>query len=392
MTSDRPTGHSLTGYEYHRAGPVTLYLGDAADVLAAMPDSSVDAVVTSPPFWSLRDYGTGAWVGGDGGCGHRPPARSRVDGAVCPRCGAVWSDPQYGLEATVEQYVARLVGVFDQVRRVLSPTGTCWLNLGDSYSGGSKRAYDTASGIAATRRLPSGRNGSQLPAKNLIGVPWRVAFALQSSGWWLRNAVIWAKSNPMPESVTDRLSATYELLFLLTTSQRYHFDLDPVRLPLKRPEAADGSRVFGGARKGTTGGVGATARRRGGRYGGKYNAEHTAVEPGAGRGNLVPLGHAHSAAHPKGRNPGDVRTIATRPYRGAHVAPFPLDLPLRAIAAGCPPGGVVLDPFSGAGTTGLAAVQLGRRYVGVDIAAGFHDEAIARLAPHLPAHEDGTGR
>lgn len=196
----------------------------------------------------------------------------------------------------------------------------------------------------------------------------------------------------MPESVTDRLSATYELLFLLTTSQRHHFDLDPIRLPLKRPEAADGSRVFGGARKGTTGGAGATARRRGGRYGGKYNAEHTAVEPGAGRGNLVPLGHAHSAAHPKGRNPGDVWTIATRPYRGAHVAPFPLDLPLRAIAAGCPPGGVVLDPFSGAGTTGLAAVQLGRRYVGVDIAAGFHDEAIARLAPHLPAREDGTGR
>jgi hypothetical protein len=195
----------------------------------------------------------------------------------------------------------------------------------------------------------------------------------------------------MPESVTDRLSATYELLFLLTTSPRYYFNLDPIRLPLKRPEAADGSRVFGGARKGTAGGVGATARRRGGRYGGKYAAEQATVEPGAGRGNLVPLGHAHTAAHPKGRNPGDVWTIATRPYRGSHVAPFPLDLPLRAIAAGCPPGGVVLDPFSGAGTTGLAAIQLGRRYVGVDIVAGFHDEAIARLTPHLPADEGGTG-
>jgi hypothetical protein len=150
----------------------------------------------------------------------------------------------------------------------------------------------------------------------------------------------------MPESVTDRLSTTYELLFLLTPSQRYYFDLDPIRQPLKRPDAADGSRVFGGARKGTAGGVGATARRRGGRYGGKYAAERTVVEPGAGRGNLVPLGHAHTAAHPKGRNLGDVWTIATRPYRGSHVAPFPLDLPLRAIAAGCPPGGVVLDPFS----------------------------------------------
>jgi hypothetical protein len=138
MTSHRPTGRDRAGYEYHRSGPVTLYLGDAADVLAAMPDGSVDAVVTSPPFWSLRDYGTGAWVDGDAGCGHRLPARRRVDGAMCPRCGAMWSDPQYGLEATIEQYMARLVGVFDQVRRVLSPTGTCWLNLGDSYSGGAK--------------------------------------------------------------------------------------------------------------------------------------------------------------------------------------------------------------------------------------------------------------
>jgi DNA modification methylase len=310
MTSHRPTVRDLAGYQYHQSGPFTLYLGDAADVLAAMPDGSVDAVVTSPPFWSLRDYGTGAWVGGAGSCGHRLPARSRVDGAECPRCRGVWSDRQYGLEPTVEEYVARLVVVFDQVRRVLSPTGTCWVNLGDSYAGGGKRAYDSASGIAATGQLPSVRNGSLLPAKNLIGVPWRVAFALQSAGWWLRNAVIWSKKNPMPESVTDRLSATYELLFLLTASQRYYFDLDPIRQPLKRPEAADGSRVFGGARKGAAGGVGATARRRGGRYGGKYAAEHTVVEPGAGRGNLVPLGHAHTAAHPKGRNPGDVWTIA----------------------------------------------------------------------------------
>lgn len=390
MTGHRPAGRGLAGYEYHRSGPVTLYLGDAADVLTAMPDGSIDAVVTSPPFWSLRDYGTGAWAGGDAGCQHRLPARSRVDGAMCPPCGAVWCDPQYGLEATVEEYVARLVGVFDQVRRVLSPTGTCWVNLGDSYAGGPKHAYDTASGIAATRSLPSVRNGSPLPAKNLIGVPWRVAFALQSSGWWLRNAVIWAKSNPMPESVTDRLSTTYELLFLLTASPRYHFDLNPIRLPLKRPEAADGSRVFGGARKGVLGGVGATARRRGGRYGRKYAADETGKPPRAGRGNLVPVGHAHTAAYPRGRNPGDVWTIATRPYRGSHVAPFPIDLPLRAIAAGCPPGGVVLDPFSGAGTTGLAAMRLGRRYVGIDIAAGFHDEAIARLASHLPDHKGGV--
>jgi site-specific DNA-methyltransferase (cytosine-N4-specific) len=111
------------------------------------------------------------------------------------------------------------------------------------------------------------------------------------------------------------------------------------------------------------------------------------VEPGAGRGNLVPLGHAHTAGHPNGRNPGDVWTIATRPYHGSHVAPFPIDLPLRAIAAGCPPGGVVLDPFSGAGTTGMAAVHLDRSYIGIDVAARFHDEALARISRHLPATE-----
>jgi DNA modification methylase len=369
---------SLDAYRYRRVDPVELYLGDARQVLAAMPDGSVDSIVTSPPFWSLRDYGTGAWHGGEPACPHPLPAGRRVDGASCGRCGATWVDPQYGLEPTVDEYVDRLARVFDEAMRVLNPAGSLWLNLGDSYTGGTRRAYDT--GV-----------GSPLPAKNLIGVPWRTAFALQARGWWLRNAVIWSKTNPMPESVTDRLSTGYELLFLLTKSHSYYFDLDPIRIPLLRPEAADGTRIIGGARKGRTGGVGATARRRGTTaYGaGKYGAEEVGVEPRAGRGNLVPLGHAHTAAHPKGRNPGDVWRIATRPYRGSHVAPFPIDLPLRAIAAGCPPGGVVLDPFSGAGTTGLAALQLGRRYRGVDISGAFHDEALNRLAQHLP---DDTSR
>ncbi|MEV6932277.1 site-specific DNA-methyltransferase [Dactylosporangium sp. NPDC051485] len=293
----------------------------------------------------------------------------------------MWTDPQYGLEPSVDDYVDRLVAVFEQVWRVLKPTGTAWLNLGDSYATGTRR---TRTGT------PAGAGADGLAAKNLNGVPWRVAFALQRHGWWLRNAIIWAKKNPMPESVRDRLSTGYELLFLLTRSPTYYFDLDPIRVPLIRPDAADGSRVFGGARKGHTGGIDATARRRGNTYGGKYTADDTTVEPRAGRGNLQPLGHAHTAAHHNGRNPGDVWHIATRPYRGAHVAPFPLDLPLRAIAAGCPPGGVVLDPFSGAATTGLAALHLGRAYIGVDIATDFHDEALTRLTPYLPTVTDPT--
>ncbi len=383
MTDDSLHAASdLAGYEYHRAGPVTLYLGDARRVLSAMPDASVDCVVTSPPFWGLRDYGTGRWTGGDPSCAHA--ARRPVDGTHCQRCAAVWSDPQYGLEPALAQYVDRLVALFAQVRRVLTPTGTCWLNLGDCYSSASGGAPKAGRPQPGGLRPAHPRAQDVLAPKNLVGVPWRVAFALQASGWWLRNAVIWAKTNPMPESVRDRLSTSYELLFLLTRSDRYYFDLDPIRVPLVRPEAADGTRIIGGARKGRTGGVGATARRRGTTPYGKYRADQAGVEPRAGRGNLVPLGHAHTAAHPKGRNPGDVWRIATRPYRGSHVAPFPVDLPLRAIAAGCPPGGVVLDPFSGAGTTGLAALLLGRHYLGVDIHAVFHDEALTRLAEHLP--------
>lgn len=160
--------------------------------------------------------------------------------------------------------------------------------------------------------------------------------------------------------------------------------------PLTRPKAADGIRIIGGALKGRIGGVGATARRRGTTT---YGAAKYDVEARVGRGNLVPLGHADIAAHPAGRDPGDVWRIATRPYHGSHLAPFPVDLPLRAIAAGCPPHGPVLDPFSGAGTTGIAVLQLGRHYMGGDIRAAIYDEALNRLAPHLPDETpSGEGR
>jgi site-specific DNA-methyltransferase (cytosine-N4-specific) len=237
--------------------------------------------------------------------------------------------------------------------------------------------------MTGNRQLPASHRPAPLPPKNLLGVPWRAAFAIQSSGWILRNAVVWAKTNPMPESVRDRLSTTYELLFLFTRSQRYFFDLDPIRARLARPDAADGTRVIGGIHKGRTGGIDATRRRQGASRYGTPAGKHTG-EVAAGSGNLRPVGHAHTAAHPAGRNPGDVWRIATRPYRGSHVAPFPLDLPLRAIAAGCPQGGLVVDPFCGAGTTGLAAVQLGRRFAGIDVSAAFLDETLTRLVPRLP--------
>ena len=393
MTARHVQPPAAEEFVYRRAGPVSLYLGDAAQVLAAMPDGCVDCIVTSPPYWGLRDYGTGAWTGGDPGCPHPTPPRVRAPGVTCPRCAAAWVDPQYGLEPRLEDYLARLVTVFTEARRVLAPTGTLWLNLGDSYSSAAGGAPASGKPAPGRSRVTRPRGQDVVAPKNLLGVPWRVAFALQQDGWILRNAVIWAKTNPMPESVRDRLSATYEVVFLLVASPAYFFDLDPIRLPLKHPDAADGTRVFGGVHKGRLGGIEATARRRGGAaYGqpgaGKYRPDRTDQRMRAHRGNLAVTGSAHTAAHRRGRNPGDVWTLPTRPYRGAHTAPFPIDIPRRAIAAGCPPGGHVLDPFSGSGTTGLAAVELGRSYSGVDISPAFHDQAyqriLRRLAPHPP--------
>ncbi|MER6901690.1 site-specific DNA-methyltransferase, partial [Amycolatopsis sp. NPDC000740] len=236
-------------------------------------------------------------------------------------------------------------------------------------------------------RLAGVSRTRSLPRKNLVGMPWRVAFALQSDGWILRNAIVWHKPNAMPESVRDRVSNRYEMLFLLTKQQKYFFDLDPIREPLARPEAVGEGSVIGGANKGRYGGIGATARRRGHSVYGKYRD----AEPFAGKtpGDAMrPTGARHTAAHARGKNPGDVWSIPTRPLREAHFAAFPVDIPLRCIAAGCPSGGVVLDPFSGAATTGLAARQLGRSYLGIDLNPEFHAIGLRRLG----LSDQNTGR
>lgn len=270
---------------YYQDANVTLHLGDALNVVGAMPDASVDCIVTSPPYFGLRDYG--------------------VEG-------------QSGAEETMGEYISGMAAIFREARRVIADSGTLWLNLGDSYSSGSRRTYDTESG--KTRgRVGKSRPNSGLPGKNLLGIPWRVALALQDDGWILRNEVIWHKPNAMPESVRDRLSAGHEHLFMFTKTPRYHFDLDAIRIPT------------------ATGG--------------------------------------------KTKNPGDVWGINTSPFKSAHVATFPPELPRRAILAGCKPGGTVLDPFSGSATTGMVALELGRRYVGIDINPEYHDLALTtRLA------------
>jgi DNA modification methylase len=279
---------------------ITLHCGDALQVAATLGDGAADCVVTSPPYYNLRDY----------------------------------SHPgQYGLEDTPAEYVEVLRALFAELRRVLAQDGTLWLNLGDSYA-----------------RLPKGGQGAidgpDTQPKNLLGVPWRAAFALQGDGWILRNAVIWHKPNTLPESVTDRLACRYEQVFLFTRSLRYWFDLDAIREP-HSAITVDRSQRSERASYSTDGRSG------------------MANVPGAGAHGAISAGRR--SINSAGANPGDVWEIATPKFGGAHFAVMPPALALRAILAGCKPGGVVLDPFNGSGTTGHAAQRCGRRYIGVDI-------------------------
>ena len=308
---------------YYSDESVRLFHGDSLAVLRELPDQSVDCCVTSPPYFGLRDYG---------------------------------SEGQYGLEASPAEYVETMRALFAEVRRVLADDGTLWLNLGDSYASGSRSSY--ASTGKAAGRVGASRPTSNLPGKNLLGIPWRVAFALQDDGWILRNEIIWSKPNAMPESVTDRLSSRHEHLFMLTKSRRYWFDLDPIREDLVYPPALSWP---GRPKEAEVPGQSMRQHRS--------SRTHGKAESAA----LAPTGKRHDAHDPRGRNPGDVWNIATRPFPGAHFAVMPPELARRAVVAGCKPGGTVLDPFSGSGTTGLVAQQNGRRYVGIDLSADYLD-------------------
>jgi len=339
---------------YFHNSSVTLQTGDAVEVLTELPENSVHCVVTNPPPWGLGHHSTARQTGEKPDCRHLRPAdtestrRLAATAQRCRRCGAEPEDRRYGLEATPQTYVDRLRGVFAALRRVLVDTGTVWLNLSDSYSA----ALGRASGASNTGR----RN----PLWNsLLGMPWRVAFALQRDGWILRNAIVLHRLGATSDSVGDRLTNRYELLLLLTKQQRYYFNLDAIREPLARPEAL-GRAVY---------------RKR------------TGASPNGhlGAATKAPGNKQHGDVQLVGKNPGDVWSISTSPRREAHITAYPVDIPLRCIAAGCPPGGVVLDPFSGAATTGLAAQQLKRAYVGIDLNPAIHDLGLRRLGLQPPA-------
>jgi site-specific DNA-methyltransferase (cytosine-N4-specific) len=311
---------------YYRDEQVTLLLGDALEQLGTLPDGSVDCIVTSPPYFGLRDYGTPG---------------------------------QYGLEATPAEYVETMRSVFTEARRVLADDGTLWLNIGDSYAYPPGSAGRQGKGQREGRAFTAeGRPGTRaVPPKNLLGIPWRVAFALQDDGWILRSEIIWAKRNLMPEAVKDRPTRAHEQVFLFTKQPRYWYDADAIR-----EESSSAAQDAHNQR-----------------YARQYQA-HTARAATTGQpGNVNSVG-IHSRPGKGGRNARSVWTISQTPNPQAHFATFPLELPERCIKAGCKPAGTVLDPFSGSGTTGAAARQLGRKYVGIDLNPAYHDLAKDRFA------------
>ena len=295
----------------------TIINRDALCALKELPAESVHCAVTSPPYYALRDYGM---------------------------------DAQIGREDTPEQYVERLVEVFHELKRVLRSDGTFWLNIADTYCGtGNKGSYTDP-------KNPKGRNGQSISIarqaagckqKDLIGIPWLLAFALRRDGWYLRSSIIWQKDNPMPESVKDRPTRCYENVFLLTKSKSYYYDAAAIAEPIAPTTAA---------------------RYRGGRSAGsKYSEEVPGQGKVQGINRARSGGYYEDALIPTTRNKRDVWLINTVPYKGGHFAAFPPKLAETCILAGCPKGGVVLDPFFGSGTTGLAAKSLDRRYIGIEL-------------------------
>ncbi len=310
---------------YYTDDQVTLLLGDAHDTLAQMPDGSVDCIVTSPPYYGLRDYG---------------------------------NPGQYGLEATPADYVETMRAVFSEARRVLADDGTLWLNIGDSYAypGTSGRQGSKGQRADRTHTAEGIRGTRTIPPKNLLMIPARVAIALQDDGWILRSEVIWAKRNLMPEAVTDRPTRAHEQIYLLTKSPQYHYDADAIREQSSKEQEEHNRR-----------------------YARSYEA-HTVRAAATGQpGNVNSVG-IHSRPGKGGRNARTVWTISQTPNPQAHFATFPMELPIRCIKAGCKPDGTVLDPFSGSGTSGEAARKLGRRYIGIDLNPAYHDLAKARFA------------
>lgn len=331
----------------------TIHCGDALTVLRTLPDESVQTCVTSPPYWGLRDYGIAG---------------------------------QIGLETSPTEYLDRMVAVFAEVRRVLKSDGTCWVNMGDTYNGSGTSGGDLDNGTFVFRgKIDSGKvSFPGLKKKDLCGMPWCLAFALQASGWWLRADIIWHKTNCLPESVSDRPTKSHEYIFLLSKSQKYFYDAEAILEPCSPNTNMRVSQNV--ARQ-----VG-SERANGGR---KTNGNMKAVVRGANpKAKLNAFGSRQNESFSSTiclpvhqRNKRSVWTVPAAGYKGAHFATFPPDLIKPCILAGCPIGGTVLDPFAGSGTTGQVALEYARKFIGIELNSDYLQliaERLNAITPGLP--------
>jgi len=330
--------------------------GDCREIMRKWASQGVKAqtCVTSPPYYGLRDYGTAKWEGGNVDCDHVESenkhggqrADRNQDGykkqfkEFCKKCGAIREDKQIGLEETPEEYIKAMVEVFRCVWDVLEDDGTLWINIGDSYAGNNSRASNNGrAGFGNAREKVVNRTGEGLKTKDLIGIPWMLAFALRADGWYLRQDIIWSKPNPMPESVQDRCTKSHEYIFLMSKSSKYYYDNESIK------EKA----IHAGEER-------------------SFNSPKKAMRNVDGN---VSTGNEHPDALPveisELKNKRSVWTVNPKPYSGSHFAVFPTELIEPCILAGAPLGGIVLDPFMGSGTTAQVAQDLGRQYLGCEL-------------------------
>tara|TARA_R100000655_G_scaffold34712_1_gene67509 strand:+ start:3049 stop:4011 length:963 start_codon:yes stop_codon:yes gene_type:complete len=303
---------------------IEILQGDCIESLKKLEDQSINTCITSPPYWGLRNYND--------------------------------ESKQLGMEDTPEEFVENLVNVFREVKRVLRDDGTVWLNLGDSYNTTQAGNKTWGDGVGANKHyvdgsIPKKRNLIQgLKKKDLVGIPWRVAFALQQDGWYLRQDIIWHKPNPMPESVKDRCTKAHEYIFLLSKNVKYYFDNEAIKEDAKYPQGPNSPQSI---KKGK----------------GEFGMDT--------RGGLSKIGALAK------KNKRSVWTITTKPFKGAHFATFPKDLIEPCVLAGCLEGGTVLDPFGGSGTTGIVAAQHNRNAVLLELNQEYIDLANARINNEL---------
>jgi DNA modification methylase len=392
-----------------------IIFGDCRETMRQLASEGVKVqmCVTSPPYFGLRDYGTSSWEGGDPDCNHsismptkwndpkrgtsvlRPEVSHRGgDASHCHLCGGKRIDLQIGLEETPEQYIEAMVEVFRCVKDILADDGVLWVNIGDSYNTSPAGNKTWGNGVGTNKAYEENQihHGKKiiksLKPKDLIGIPWMLAFALRADGWYLRQDIIWNKPNPMPESVQDRCTKSHEYIFLLSKSQKYFYDNEAIKEPIQDETALRMLRGVSDSHKNVNGAPGQTPH--------SMNKPRENVrkefDSSMGGGGTSFVGHSGykkadgTLMINENRNKRSVWTVNTKPYKGAHFAVFPEELIEPCILAGSRVGDVVLDPFMGSGTTAQVAQQLGRKYLGCELNPDYkalQDKRVAQQSLEL---------